>query len=41
VCTRGQRHDSAFPAALSDMAQYGQNVRALDMHLTQGQMLPY
>lgn len=41
VCACGQRHDSAFPAAVSEVAQYGPNVRALGVHLTQGQMLPY
>ncbi|WP_229505435.1 IS66 family transposase [Massilia mucilaginosa] len=41
VCACGQRHDSSFPAAVSEAAQYGQNVRALGVHLTQGQMLPY
>ncbi|WP_229423732.1 IS66 family transposase [Massilia frigida] len=41
VCTCGQRHDSAFPAAVSEFVQYGPRVRALGVHLTQGQMLPY
>jgi len=41
LCACGQRHDSAFPAAVSEVAQYGPNVRALGVHLTQGQMLPY
>ena len=41
LCSCGQRHDSAFPSAVSDLAQYGPNVRALGVHLTQGQMLPY
>ena len=41
LCTCGQRHDSVFPSAVSDLAQYGPNVRALGVHLTQGQMLPY
>ena len=41
VCACGQRHDSAFPAAVSEVAQYGPNVRALGVHLIHGQMLPY
>lgn len=41
LCACGQRHDSTFPAAVSEVAQYGPNVRALGVHLTQGQMLPY
>lgn len=41
VCACGQRHDSAFPAGVSEVAQYGPNVRALGVHLTQGQMLPF
>lgn len=41
VCTCGQRHDSVFPAEISEAVQYGPNVRALGVHLTQGQMLPY
>lgn len=41
VCCCGQRHDSAFPATVSEAVQYGPNVRALGVHLTQGQMLPY
>jgi len=41
LCTCGQRHDSVFPSAVSELAQYGPNVRALGVHLTQGQMLPY
>lgn len=41
ACSCGQRHDSAFPAEVSETVQYGPNVRALGVHLTQGQMLPY
>ena len=41
ACACGQRHDSVFPAAVSETVQYGPNVRALGVHLTQGQMLPY
>lgn len=40
-CACGQRHDSVFPAEVSETVQYGPNVRALGVHLTQGQMLPY
>ena len=32
---------SAFPAGVSDVVQYGPNVKALGVHLTQGQMLPF
>ena len=41
ACACGQRHASAFPAEVSETVQYGPNVRALGVHLTQGQMLPY
>jgi transposase len=41
ACSCGQRHDSAFPPEVSETVQYGPNVRALGVHLTQGQMLPY
>ena len=40
-CQCGQLHTSAFPAQVRDPVQYGPNVRALAVHLTQGQMLPY
>lgn len=40
-CTCGQLHTSAFPARVTEPVQYGPNVRALAVHLTQGQMLPY
>ena len=36
----GQPHTSAFPASVTDPVQYGPNVKALAVHLTQGQMLP-
>jgi len=32
---------SNFPSAVSEAVQYGPNVKALGVHLTQGQMLPY
>lgn len=41
VCRCGQVHVSAFPEGVTEVAQYGPNVRALGVHLTQGQMLPY
>jgi transposase len=41
VCQCGQSHVSAFPADLTEAVQYGPNVRALGVHLTQGQMLPF
>lgn len=40
-CACGQRHRSAFPAAVTQAVQYGPNVRALGVHLTQGQLLPF
>src|SRR5438445_4314647 len=41
-CCCGQLHASAdFPAAVSEAVQYGPNLRALAVHLTQGQLLPY
>jgi|APDOM4702015118_1054815.scaffolds.fasta_scaffold21937_1 transposase len=39
-CTCGRVHQSAFPAAVSEVVQYGPNVRALAVHLTHGQLLP-
>ena len=41
TCRCGQLHTSAFPADVSEAVQYGPNVRALGVHLTQGQMLPF
>jgi len=41
VCQCGKSHVSAFPKDVSDAVQYGSNVRALGVHLTQGQMLPF
>lgn len=41
ACSCGQRHDSVFPPEVTETVQYGPNVRALGVHLTQGQMLPY
>lgn len=41
VCECGQMHASPFPAGVTEAVQYGPNVRALGVHLTQGQMLPF
>lgn len=41
ACQCGQVQVSAFPAGVTEAAQYGPNVRAFGVHLTQGQMLPY
>jgi transposase len=41
TCACGQLHTSSFPAGVSEAVQYGPNVRALGVHLTQGQMLQY
>ena len=40
-CQFGQLHTSVFPASVTEPVQYGPNVRALAVHLTQGPMLPY
>lgn len=41
TCRCGQAHVSSFPDDVTELVQYGPNVRALGVHLTQGQMLPY
>ena len=41
TCQCGQLHVSTFPASVTEAVQYGPNVRALGVHLTQGQMLPF
>ena len=41
ACCCGQRHDSAFPLAVTETVQYGPNVLALGVCLTQVQMLSY
>ena len=41
ACSCGQFHTSSFPTGVADAVQYGPQVRALGVHLTQGQMLPY
>ena len=41
TCRCGQTHVSSFPDEVTELVQYGPNVRALGVHLTQGQMLPY
>ena len=40
ICTCGQVQQSAFPEDLTEVVQYGPNVRALAVHLTHGQLLP-
>lgn len=40
-CTCGREHVSTFPSGVTEAVQYGSNVRALAVHLTQGQLLPY
>ena len=39
-CRCGHEHQSAFPEAVNQLVQYGPNVKALAVHLTQGQLLP-
>ena len=39
-CTCGQLHQSQFPENVTEVVQYGPNVRALAAHLTEGQLLP-
>ena len=40
-CICGREHVSAFPCEVTEAVHYGPNVRALAVHLTQGQRLPY
>ena len=40
-CQCGKWHVSAFPENVTEAVQYGPNIRALGVHLTQGQLLPY
>jgi transposase len=40
-CTCGRPHSSRFPAEVTEAVHYGPNIRALAVHLTQGQRLPY
>jgi transposase len=40
ICTCGQVHHSVFPEAVTEVVQYGPNVRALAVHLSHGQLLP-
>jgi len=41
-CACGKLHSSDdFPAEVSEAAQYGPNIQALAVYLTQGQLLPY
>lgn len=39
-CGCGKLHESHFPAGMSEAVQHGPNIRALAVHLTQGQLLP-
>ena len=39
-CACGQLHQSSFPEGVTEIVQYGPNVRALAVHLTHGQLLP-
>lgn len=38
-CACGKLHESRFPAGVSEAVQHGPNIRALAVHLTQGQLL--
>ena len=40
-CPCGKLHESEFAPEVFEVAQYGPNVRALAVHLTQGQLLPF
>lgn len=39
-CSCGRVHQSDFPHEVTEVVQYGPNVRALAVHLTHGQLLP-
>lgn len=39
-CGCGKLHESLFPAGVNEAVQHGPNIRALAVHLTQGQLLP-
>jgi len=39
-CGCGKLHESRFPAGVRETVQHGPNIRALAVHLTQGQLLP-
>lgn len=41
LCQCGQQHASAFPTGVNEAVQYGPNLRALGVHLTQAQLLPF
>lgn len=41
VCQCGQSHVSTFPVGVTQAVQYGPNLRAVGVHLTQGQLLPF
>ncbi len=40
-CTCGREHVSTFPPGVTEAVQYGATVRALGVHLTPDQRLPY
>lgn len=40
-CQCGKLHQSELPPHVCEVAQYGPNIRALAVHLTQGQLLPF
>ena len=40
-CPCGKLHESGFSPEVCEVAQYGPNIRALAVHLTQGQLLPF
>ncbi|MCW8200555.1 hypothetical protein D8B23_19645 [Verminephrobacter aporrectodeae subsp. tuberculatae] len=41
VCQCGKLHESRFPEKVTEHVQYGPNIRAVAVHFTQGQLLPY
>lgn len=41
ICGCGKRHVSEFPQDVTEFVQYGSNLRALGVYLTQGQLLPF
>ena len=40
LCACGKMHFSEFPQWVGEAVQYGPNIQALSVHLTQGQLLP-
>lgn len=41
ICGCGKKHEGQFPQGVTEPTQYGPNLRALGVHLTQGQLLPF